>query len=166
MNFTTAVFIFFLVFSSCCTMTRKSVNDNDIKIPTSDDVSNIEMFVAKETYKILTNVTEISVYAIEKNLIEGTENEYSNKSTFIKKLDEDSANELVAVLTKDSSYDWENYKKEIPLEPKMQLIIKNEKDQVNIMYDPQSKNLSFFTLNGPNTIPTTDSLHQKLLSIL
>lgn len=151
---------------SCCNLKNKDSVPQESKVKPVDENSKLEGFIAENTFKILKKYTEVSVFIIEKKLLQGTTDEYSNKSTFLKKLNQNLADDLVSELLKDSSYDWKNYKEVLPFEPAMQFVIKSANSQVNVMYDPKNKTIRFFTLEGPSTVPVSNELYQKLQAIL
>lgn len=158
--------LFILTLSSCKCQKEKKSTLEKYSSETTNEVFTIEGFITEGTYSILLNFTDISVYSIEKSLISGTTDEYSNKSIFSKKLNQDSAVKLISFLLDDASYEWQNHNETISFEPTIQLVVKSGNAQVNVMYDSNNQVLSFFTLEGPSNVKVSNKLHQKLSALL
>lgn len=163
-NLAIVCFAFFLISCNCQKHSIKT-SEKSTSIKTNEP-SIIEGVLTENSFAIFNTFTEVSVYDIKKTLIDGTTNEYSNKLVFNRKLPQETAALLVQEVLTDASYNWKEYKEEVSYKATKQIIVKNQYEQINLMYDPELQLLGFFTLEGQNVIPVSDTFNLNILKLL
>lgn len=140
----TSSLLLFFSFFSCKTKNGKEVAVTSVKI---------ENFLSDKQLHIISNYTEIELYAIKKQLIEGTKDEYTNKAELVKKLSKEQEKKFLGLFLNDHSY-WWTKEPTGNFDPTQQLIIKNEDSQFLILFSEKNKELSIIDLEGQKSLLT------------
>ncbi len=122
-------------------------------------------FLSDKQLAIIERLVSIDVYKIQSYLIEGTENEYSNKSAFIKTLSEEEMTLFLNSIIKDTNYSWGD-SNSISFNPNIQFVLKEANEQFLILYSENSKTLGVIDLEGQKTISVKSVLHKYLTKLL
>ena len=98
-------------------------------------------------------------------MIEGTDNEYSNKVILKDTLDAKSVEELIAKLLNDNNYDWSRITEGVSFDPTHQLLIKGETGRLSLLLDQKKKAIGFINLDGQKLVALTDELTDFLINL-
>ncbi|AOW20334.1 hypothetical protein [Urechidicola croceus] len=113
---------------------------------------------------IIDNISSIQLYAIKKQLIQGTKDEYSNKNIFVRTLNESEKVELLSLIINDDNYYWDSYEK-LNFNPTKQIIIKDTESQFMILYSEDTQQIGFIDLQGQKVLkigPELNKYFQKI----
>lgn len=113
----------------------------------------IESFLSEKQVQILNNCTSIELYSIRKKLIEGTKNEYANKTEFVKNLTKKQENKFLYHFFNDNSY-WWNKTPTGSFEPIQQFIVKSNDSQFLVLFSQKNKELAIIDLEGQKSLVT------------
>ena len=113
----------------------------------------VEAFLPPTTFESLNNIQKVSVFRIERSLISGTTDEYSNKSVFDRDLSQSEVDSFLALLKMDTSYKWKEYSEEIPFKADKSYVFKTSNGQFNVLTNLERKLISFISLDGKQLIP-------------
>ncbi len=156
-------FIIIIVISfllvGCKCFNQEIVNPTITNNYSSDKV---EGFLPETTYKVLNSIGQISYFKVAQKLIEGTDNEYSNKSLFIRDVSEAELIQLVHLLKNDDSYQWANYSEKNNFEVANQFVCKSEQGQFNLLTNKDNTLVSFISLDGQSVIPVHENFSKYL----
>lgn len=154
-----------LIISSCKSIqpsVDKTIADNSSK---QDESSKIEGFLLEESFDIISNYSSIQIFEILKTPIKEEPGEYSNKLVFQKKLSHNESQRLIKNILSDSNYLWSSYKDQPDFSPNKQILIKDDLNQINILFDDSMGYVSFINLNGSSTIKVKEPLRSILKNI-
>lgn len=145
---------FSLVNCKCSNITTSSSSQQE-------SVNQLEALLPENTFKTLQNTNTIAFYKIEQKLIKNTENEYTNKSVFIRNLNEKEVPVFLINITNNHAYNWQLYTEEVNnFSPSKQFILKHNNEQINLLIDSTNNLLSVINLEGQNIFP----MNKKLIS--
>lgn len=144
----------FLLVGCKCAQKENTIQD----ISDSIVSEKLEGFLPQATFETLNTINQISYFKVNSSLIEGTDNEYSNKSLFVRDLSDTELKELLHYMKNDDSYQWENYTKETNFEVANQLICKSDQGQFNLLTNKDHTIVSFISLEGQSIIPINQDL--------
>ena len=125
----------------------------------------VESFVAEKIFTTLDQTKRISYYTIQPKLIEGTENEYSNKSVLVRDLDEATMNALLKLVKDDSSYRWKENSVEVDFSPTKQFVFRSDDERFRMLTNSDYSLVSFINLEGQKIIPTQQKFKDFFNSI-
>lgn len=115
----------------------------------SEKVLNL---LGEKNFIILQNTEIILQFDIRKKLIEGTNDEYSNKVIFKDSLGSKMSKELLGIIENDDYYDWTTTFNETQFEPNIQLLLKGKGKRISLMFDEKSNILGFINLDGQTLV--------------
>jgi hypothetical protein len=134
-----------------CKSTQPKANAQaPIKAALSDMV---EAFLPAATFESFNDIQKVSLFRIERSLISGTTDEYSNKSIFDRDLTQPEVDSFLALLKSDTSYKWKEYSEEIPFKADKNYVFKTSHGQFNVLTNSERKLISFISLDGQKLIP-------------
>lgn len=113
----------------------------------------VEGFLPVTTFESFNSIEKVSLYKIERSLISGTTDEYSNKSIFDRDLSQSEVDSFLALLKSDASYKWKEYSEEIPFMADKSYVFKSSNGQFNVLTNSERKLISFISLDGQKLIP-------------
>ena len=151
-----------LLFGCKCVQKEEKAQQNSLINATE----KLEEFLPQKTFEVLNNVDEISFFKVVPTLIEGTKDEYSNKSVFVRYLSEEEKNQLLLQLKSDESYQWDNYSEDINFKVSYQLVCKSENGQFNLLTNKENTMVSFISLDGQSVIPIHKNLNEFLNNLI
>ena len=125
----------------------------------------VESFVAEKIFATLTQTNRISYYTVQPKLIEGTDNEYSNKSVFVRDLDENTMNALLKLVKDDSSYSWKEAAGDVDFSPTEQFVFRSDDERFSLLTNSDHSLVSFINLEGQKIIPTQQKLKDFFKSL-
>lgn len=153
-NLLATLCLIFLV--SCnCQRTADKGNSRADKQISSD---KIEVFLREKNFDIVTSANLVVVFDIKKKLIEGTTDEYSNKLVLKDTLANEKANELLALLVDDSSYDWTEKEVKEDFNPGLQFLVRNDTERIFLLVDKKNRRLGFINLEGQKIVELSKNL--------
>jgi hypothetical protein len=113
----------------------------------------VEAFLPAATFESLGNIEKVSLFRIERSLISGTTDEYSNKSIFARDLSPSEVDSFIALLKLDTSYKWIEDPEEIPFKADKNYVFKTSTGQFSVLTNSGRKLISFISLDGRQLIP-------------
>lgn len=126
----------------------------------------LQTLLPESTYTTVKNATSVKVFTIEQKLIEGTTDEYSNKSTFIRDLESNEISKFISTVLEDDSYKWELYKENPDVfEPSKQFVVKSDTDQANVLFDEGRSLISVIDLDGQHILPISQEVKDFLIKL-
>jgi hypothetical protein len=143
-------FCFLIIIS--CNCQNKVTNSANQKV----ERDYIAAMLEDKNFNILLNTKTIIGYEIRQQLIEGTENEYSNKLFLKDTLSKPLVANLIGRLTNDSSYNWNILPENVIFEPKNQFLLKSETGRLTLLIDKSYKHISFINLEGQRIVNLSD----------
>ena len=153
--FTALVCLVFMLSCNC----QKPVKKEEKEL-SSDEISQ---FLGEKNFKILQqSKTIVVVFYIDKKLIEGTKDEYSNKLVIKDTLDTTDKDDFLLKLQNDNLYDWNNLKSDDSFEPSKQFLLKGEKSQISLMLDETRSIMGYINLEGQKLVPINKDLSNFL----
>lgn len=117
-------------------------------------------------YKAMVSAESGKLFKVVPTLIEGTTDEYSNKSIFEKDLTQKQLLTLKTQLNSDLAYDWKQYEQNKEFEPEFQLVLKSSKGNVNLLVDMEQGLVSYINLDGQQLIPVTKDTQKMLKKLI
>ncbi|RKR14653.1 hypothetical protein CLV91_0731 [Maribacter vaceletii] len=151
-----------IVFMFSCNSQQKK---ETIKKETLKKSNKIEVFLKEKNFKILNNSNQIIEYIIQNTLIEGTVDEYSNKLFLKDTLEQATVQKLVSYLILDSSYSWDDNRKEATFTPSRQFLIKGESSRLTLLVNKDATKLGFINLEGQKIVMLSEALTNYLNSL-
>ncbi len=151
------LFIICLVFIVSCNSQKTDKSQKDDLLS-----EKLHLFLGEDDFKILESTEIIVRFDIQKKLIEGTENEYSNTLVIKDTLSGEKTRLLLALVKADSSYSWEDRNKSINFEPSKQFLFKGKTKRLSLLMDNEKGVLGFTTLNGQRLISISEHLSNTL----
>ncbi|MGB1308598.1 MAG: hypothetical protein ACPG6B_06790 [Oceanihabitans sp.] len=151
-------FLFFIVFSIFlvgCNCSNQVISQTIVS-------EKVEGFLPQATFEVLNTIEQISYFKVTPTLIEGTEDEFSNKSLFVRDLSESEIQELLQYLKNDDSYQWTKYSEEINFEAANQFVCKSEEGQFNLLTNKKKSLVSIISLDGQRIIPINQNFTSYL----
>ena len=154
----------------CCALTFIGCKSNIFKVDRTivnensneENSSKIEGFLLEESFDIINNYSSIEIFEILKKPIEEEPGKYSNKLVFQNKLSDTESRELVENILSDSNYLWYSVKDNPDLSPSKQIIIKDDYNQINILFDKNLEYVNFINLNGSSILKIKEPLKSLL----
>ena len=125
----------------------------------------VEAFVSEKIFTTLTQTNRISYYTIQSKLIEGTENEYSNKTVLVRDLNESTMNALLKLVKDDSSFSWKRDSEDVDFNATEQFVFRSDDERFSMLTNSDHSLVSFINLEGQKIIPTQQKLKDFLKSI-
>ncbi len=126
-------------------------------------VSNeISQFLGEKNYNILQQTETVVVFNIEKKLIEGTKNEYSNRLVIKDTLVATDKDDFLLKLQNDDLYNWSDLKPDVSFEPSKQFLLKGEKSRLSLMLDEKRGLLGYINLEGQRQVAINEDLSSFL----
>ncbi len=114
-------------------------------------------FLSDKQLLVVENIKSIDLYTISPQLIEGTTDEYSNKSFFVKTLDETEIKNFFNYVLKDNNYDW-NAEKKAKFNSNIQYVLKGAESQFMLLYAVESKQIGIIDIEGQETLVVKSKL--------
>ncbi len=133
---------------------------------TSQLIDNNPRFVdllSEKQIAIIEDLVSVDVYNIQSYLIEGTENEYSKKSVFVKTLSDKEKISFLNMLINDAHYNWEK-EESINYHPNIQYLLKDTDEQFLLLYSKSSQELGIIDLEGQKTVSVQSNLNKFLIA--
>lgn len=146
--------LIFLVSCNCQRTTNKEKSSDDKQI--SSD--KIKVFLREKNFDIVSSANLVVVFDITKKLIEGTTDEYSNKLVLKDTLANEKANELLALLVDDTSYDWTENERTEDFNPGLQFLVRNDTERIFLLVDKKNRRLGFINLEGQKIVELSKNL--------
>lgn len=125
-------------------------------------VEKLHSFLGEDDFSILESTEIIVRFDIQKKLIEGTDNEYSNTLAIKDTLSVEKTRLLLALVKADSSYSWKDRNKSIDFEPSTQFLFKGKTKRLSLLIDHKKGVLGFTTLNRQRLIAISEHLSNTL----
>lgn len=120
-------------------------------------------FLSEKQLAIIEELISIDVYNIQSYLIEGTENEYSKKSVFVKTLSDKEKTSFLNMIINDAHYNWEKEESK-NYHPSMQYVLKDTNEQFLLLYSESSLQLGIIDLKGQKTVSVHSNLNKFLIT--
>ena len=147
-HFLAVPLLFFLV--ACNSQKRAKTEDVlQEKIVSSE---KIRAFLNDANYNLVNTVELMVLFDIQKSLIEGTTDEYSNKVVLNDTLSNQQTLQLVELLKDDASYVWDAPDEDPTFDPSLQVLLKKEGQRLFILVDEERKKLGFINLEGQRVV--------------
>ncbi|MBO0323531.1 hypothetical protein J0X14_14575 [Muricauda sp. CAU 1633] len=153
-SFSIIAFLFFLLSCNC----QKTPKTKEVVSEKSISSGKIRAFLTEKNFDIITSANLVVVFDIQKKLIEGTVDEYSNKIVLKDTLDLEKADGLLTNIKNDASYVWDMEKGTAPFNASQQLLIRNETGRIVLLIDQENRKLGFINLDGQKVITISESL--------
>jgi len=118
-------------------------------------------FLSEKQLAIIEGLESIKVFKIQSYLIEGTENEYSKKSVFVKTLSDKEKTTFLNKIINDAYYDWEKEESK-NYHPNMQYVLKDADEQFLLLYSESSQEIGIIDLEGQKTVSVQEKLNKYL----
>lgn len=159
------LFLFFCLvfFTSCNCQKTAGADENTNKKKISSE--KIKGFLREKNFEIVATSNLVVVFDIEKKLIKGTTNKYSNKVVLRDTLDNEKKDRLLTLLKDDNSYDWASVSDQTNFDPTRQILVKNDSQRIFLLYDEDKNVLGFINLEGQNLIHASEKLEKMLKNI-
>ena len=126
----------------------------------------LEGVLPASAYNAMAYADSGKLFKVEKSLIEGTTDEYSNKSIFTKELSDKELKALIAQLNSDLAYDWPQFDKGQDFTAHYQLALKSANGSVNLLIDMQKGLVSYINLDGQQLLPVTKDTQEQLKKLI
>ena len=124
--------------------------------------SQIATFLRQKNFEIIENADVVIDFHIEKTLIEGTVDEYSNKIFLKDTLQTKQAVELLQFLKNDVSYNWEAAEEPTNFEPNRQFLIRSSSGRLVLLLDEEENMLGFINLDGQKVLKLSTEFSRYL----
>lgn len=147
--------IFFCLVSLASCTCQKSASTDENKDISSE---KIKVFLRDKNFEIVNTANLVVAFNIEKNLLEGTTNEYSNKVVLKDTLKNEKAKQLLVLLKNDSSYDWTSKEGQKDFNATQQFLIKNNTKRIFLLLDEEGMKLGFINLDGQKIVKISKNL--------
>ena len=141
---------------SCNCQKTVDTDENDENKEVSSE--KIKVFLRENNFDIVSTAHLVVDYDIQKSLIPGTTDEYSNKVIFKDTLKSEKANALLTLLKDDSSYDWATKNEQTDFNPTRQFLVKNNSKRIFLLVDEKGKQLGFINLDGQKVVKLSNSM--------
>lgn len=162
--FRNLIFVYGLIFLVSCNgqKTANADEENENKEVSSE---KIKVFLREKNFEIVATADLVVDYDIQKSLIAGTTDEYSNKVVFNDTLKSEKAKTLLLLLKDDSSYDWSAEKVQTDFSPTRQFLVKNNSERIFILVDEKAMKLGFINLDGQKVVKLSSKLSAYFSSL-
>ena len=133
---------------------------------TSQLIDNNPRFVdllSEKQIAIMEGLVSVDLYNIQSYLIEGTENEYSKKSVFVRTLSDKEKTTFLNMIINDAHYNWEN-EETINYHPNIQFLLKGTDEQFLLLYSESSQEVGIIDLEGQKTVSVQSKLNKFLIT--
>lgn len=117
--------------------------------------------LSEKQLTIIEGLESIKVFKIQSYLIEGTENEYSKKSVFVKILSDKEETTFLNMIINDAYYDWEKEESK-NYHPSMQYLLKDTNEQFLMLFSESSQEVGIIDLEGQKTVSVQEKLNKYL----
>lgn len=121
-------------------------------------------FLSEKQLVIVENLKDVELFHIQSYLIEGSDNEYSNKSMLVKTLSKKEVSTLLNYIIKDKNYNWKE-SKSTGFNPSLQFVLKDSYEQFLILYSESSQELGIIDLEGQKTLKVNQDLLNYLTNL-
>ncbi len=106
---------------------------------------------------VIDALTSVDVFNIVPQLVNGTKDRYSNKTKYIKKLDEKEIIHLFNLVLDDANYDWD-FKDNLPFSPTAQILLKGGNHQFMFLYSESTGQMSVIDIEGQQVFKINEKL--------
>lgn len=122
----------------------------------------LEAALPEKTFEAAWHADSVTVFKVEKKLIEGTQDEYSNKLEKSGTLDANQVKRFKERVLCDKSYVWKDLNNELSYNPNLQFRMNGPRGDVTVVLDAAGQSLSFISLDGQTILPLETKLAQYL----
>jgi hypothetical protein len=147
MRYLKLIVLFYTISLTSCKCSYVNWQTISEMIATNPKILN---FLSSKQLLVVENIESIDLYTISPQLIEGTTDEYSNKSFLVKTLDETEIKNFLNHVLKDDNYDWDAEKK-VNFNPNIQYVLKGAENQFLMLYSTASKQIGIIDIEGQET---------------
>lgn len=150
-----------LFFLGACNSQKRAKTEDVLqeKIVSSE---KIRAFLNDANFDLVNTVELMVLFDIQKSLIEGTTDEYSNKVVLNDTLSNQQTLQLVELLKDDASYVWDAPDEDPTFDPSLQVLLKKEGQRLFILVDEERKKLGFINLEGQRVVQLSGNSVQKI----